>query len=91
VTCSTWVTRSRSGGFYGSEWGFVTRCGREQQERQEQARREYGSEYERLVEEPSSEREAEQQLREHREKLEVRRRGAGYSARRNRMPPQPEL
>jgi predicted nuclease with TOPRIM domain len=43
---------------------------REQQERQERARQEYGSEYERLVEERGSEREAEQQLRERREKVE---------------------
>ncbi len=43
---------------------------REQQERQERARQEYGSEYERLVEERGSEREAEQELRERRERVE---------------------
>lgn len=42
----------------------------QQQERQEEARREYGSEYERAVEEHGSEREAEQELRERRERLE---------------------
>ena len=43
---------------------------REQQERQERARQEYGAEYERLVEERGSEQEAEQELRERREKVE---------------------
>ncbi len=43
---------------------------REQQERQERARQEYGPEYERLVEERGSEREAEQELRERRERVE---------------------
>jgi hypothetical protein len=52
---------------------FVFRRGRgqrEQQERQERARQEYGPEYERLVEERGSEREAEQELRERRERVE---------------------
>jgi type II secretory pathway pseudopilin PulG len=49
---------------------FVSRRRREQQERQEEARRAYGSEYERLVEERGSEREAEQELRERRERLD---------------------
>lgn len=49
---------------------FVSRRRREQQERQEEARREYGSEYERLVEERGSEREAEQELRERRERVD---------------------
>ncbi len=43
---------------------------RQQQERQEQARQEYGSEYERLVEERGSEEEAERELRERRERVE---------------------
>ena len=43
---------------------------REQQERQERARQEYGSEYERLVEDRGSEQEAEQELRERRERVE---------------------
>jgi len=41
-----------------------------QQERQESARQEYGSEYERAAEELGSERKAEQELRERRERLE---------------------
>src|SRR5215203_7071651 len=43
---------------------------REQQERQERARQEYGPEYERLVEERGSEREAERELRERLERVE---------------------
>jgi hypothetical protein len=43
---------------------------REQKECQERARQEYGPEYERLVEERGSEREAEQELRERRERVE---------------------
>jgi predicted Holliday junction resolvase-like endonuclease len=43
---------------------------RQQQERQERARREYGSEYERLVEERGSDQEAEQELRERRDRVE---------------------
>jgi cell division protein FtsL len=43
---------------------------REQQGRQERARREYGPEYERLVEERGSEREAERELRQRRERVE---------------------
>ena len=43
---------------------------REQQERQERARQQYGAEYERLVEERGSEEEAEQELRERRERVE---------------------
>ena len=43
---------------------------RDQQERQERARQEYGPEYERLVEERGSEREAERELRERRERVE---------------------
>ena len=49
---------------------FVRRRGRAQQERQESARQEYGPEYERLVEERGSEREAERELRERRERVE---------------------
>lgn len=41
-----------------------------QQERQEEARREFGPEYERLAEERGSERKAEKELRERREKVE---------------------
>lgn len=41
-----------------------------QEERQQSARQEYGPEYERLVEERGSEREAEQELRERRERVE---------------------
>lgn len=47
---------------------FVFR--RRGQERQEEARREYGPEYERTVEERGSEQEAEKELRERRERLE---------------------
>jgi hypothetical protein len=47
---------------------FVFR--RRGQEHQEEARREYGPEYERTVEERGSEREAEKELRERRERLE---------------------
>ena len=43
---------------------------RAQQERQEEARREYGPEYERTAERLGSERKAEQDLRERREKVE---------------------
>ena len=43
---------------------------RERQERQERARLEYGPEYERLVEERGSERDAEQELRQRRERVE---------------------
>ena len=43
---------------------------RRQQQRQERARQEYGSEYERVVEERGTEREAEQELRERRERVE---------------------
>ncbi len=46
---------------------FISRQRREQQER---ARQEYGPEYERAVEEHGSEREAEQELRERRERVE---------------------
>jgi hypothetical protein len=49
---------------------FVFRRGGQEQERQEEARREYGPEYERTVEERGSEREAEKELRERRERLE---------------------
>lgn len=49
---------------------FVFRRRREQQERQERARREYGPEYERLVGERGSEREAERELRERRDRVE---------------------
>jgi type II secretory pathway pseudopilin PulG len=47
---------------------FVYR--RRQQQRQERARQEYGPEFERLAEERGSEREAEQELRERRERIE---------------------
>jgi len=43
---------------------------RQQQRRQERARQEYGPEYERTVEERGSEREAERELRERRERME---------------------
>jgi cell division protein FtsL len=49
---------------------YRRRRGQRQQERQEQARQEYDSEYERLVEERSSEEEAERKLRERRERVE---------------------
>lgn len=49
---------------------FINRQRRGQEERQETARQEYGSEYERAVEERGSEREAEQELRERRERVE---------------------
>ncbi len=49
---------------------FVVRRQREQQERQERSHEQYGSEYERAVEEHGSERGAEQDLRERRERLE---------------------
>ncbi len=42
----------------------------QQQERQEQARQDYGPEFERLAQERGSEQEAEQELRERREKIE---------------------
>lgn len=45
---------------------FISRQRREQQER---ARQEYGPEYERAVDEHGSEREAEQELRERRERI----------------------
>ena len=54
----------------GAFFIFVDGGAREQQERQEQACQEYGSEYERLVEERGSDREAEQELRERRERVE---------------------
>ena len=49
---------------------FVSRRRRTQQERQERAREAYGPEYERTVQERGSEREAEKELRERRERLE---------------------
>ena len=49
---------------------FVVRSRRTQQERQERAREAYGPEYERTVQERGSEREAEKELRERRERLE---------------------
>jgi type II secretory pathway pseudopilin PulG len=49
---------------------FVFRGRRQQQERQERAREQYGPEYERTVQERGSEREAEKELRERRERLE---------------------
>lgn len=49
---------------------FVSRRRRTQQERQERAREAYGPEYERTVQERGSEREAEEELRERRERLE---------------------
>lgn len=49
---------------------LVARKRRQQQERQEEARREYGPEYERTVEERGSEKEAESELRERRERME---------------------
>lgn len=49
---------------------FVSRRRREQSERQEQARQEYGPEYERAVEEEGSERKAEEEIRERRERVE---------------------
>jgi FtsZ-interacting cell division protein ZipA len=49
---------------------FVSRRRRTQQERQERAREAYGPEYERSVQERGSEREAEKELRERRERLE---------------------
>jgi polyhydroxyalkanoate synthesis regulator phasin len=49
---------------------FVSRRRRTQQERQERARAAYGPEYERTVQERGSEREAEKELRERRERLE---------------------
>ena len=49
---------------------FVSRRRRTQQERQERAREAYGPEYEHTVQERGSEREAEKELRERRERLE---------------------
>lgn len=49
---------------------FAGRKRRRQRERQEEARQEYGPEYERAVEERGSEKKAEGELRERREKLE---------------------
>ncbi len=49
---------------------FVYRRRQQQQERQERARQEYGPEFERLAQERGSEREAEQELRERRERIE---------------------
>jgi len=49
---------------------FVSRGRRTQQERQERAREQYGPEYERTVQERGSERAAEKELRERRERLE---------------------
>jgi FtsZ-interacting cell division protein ZipA len=49
---------------------FMSRRRRTQQERQERAREAYGPEYERTVQERGSEREAEKELRERRERLE---------------------
>lgn len=49
---------------------LMARKRRQQQERQEEARREYGPEYERAVEERGSEKEAESELRERRERME---------------------
>ena len=49
---------------------FVSRRRRTQQERQERAREAYGPEYERTVQERGSERKAEKELRERRERLE---------------------
>lgn len=49
---------------------FISRRRRVQRERQEEARREYGPEYERTAEELGSERKAERDLRRRREKVE---------------------
>ncbi len=49
---------------------FVYRRRQQQQERQERARQEYGPEFERIAQERGSEREAEQELRERRERIE---------------------
>jgi len=49
---------------------FLFRRRRDQQERQQRARQEYGPEYERLVQERGSEQEAEQELRERKERLD---------------------
>jgi hypothetical protein len=49
---------------------FVSRGRRVQQERQERAREQFGPEYERTVQERGSERQAEKELRERRERLE---------------------
>lgn len=49
---------------------FLYRRRQQQQERQEQARQDYGPEFERLAQERGSEREAEQELRERRERIE---------------------
>lgn len=49
---------------------LAARKRRQQRERQEEARREYGPEYERAVDERGSEKKAESELRERREKLE---------------------
>jgi hypothetical protein len=49
---------------------FLYRRRQEQQQRQQRARQEYGPEYERLVQERGSEREAEQELRDRRERLD---------------------
>ena len=62
---------------------FVSRRRREQQEqRQEEARQQYGAEYERLVEERGSEQEAEQELRERRERVEDQTRPLSEESRR---------
>ena len=49
---------------------FIPRHRKEQRERQERARQEYGPEFERTVRERGSERKAEQELRKRREKVE---------------------
>lgn len=49
---------------------LAARKRRQQREREEEARQEYGPEYERAVEERGSEKKAESELRERREKLE---------------------
>jgi hypothetical protein len=49
---------------------FLYRRRQEQHQRQQRARQEYGPEYERLVQERGSEREAEQELRDCRERLD---------------------
>ena len=49
---------------------FVSRGRRQQRERQERAREQFGPEYERTVQERGSERQAEKVLRERRERLE---------------------
>lgn len=62
---------------------LLRRRKQQQQERQEEARREFGPEYDRLAEERGSERKAEKELRERREKVEEETRPLSEESRRS--------